>query len=248
MTNVLVVDEAADDFSASLNGIAKRERQDVRFMPITTIRHLFDELTKAVPDLIILHHHWEGLSISQVLERITQLADSTRVIVFTGQSLDANDLIECARSGVADYWPKRGELEPTTVSNQIAFYCSGPEWTIKKLLMPSGAQRQLIREAAASQAQLVKVSRENGEMRDKIEALENQDSLGFRKLTIKMVTFGFNCAVLTAVFFVLSIKATALPVWANLSFVGILALFFLFLEGKISEILVKWKGGSAQVK
>lgn len=248
MTSVFVVDGQAGDLSTDLNGIVKREKQNVRFTPIPTIEQLFRELEKATPDLILLHHHWDGLTISQILERITQFAETTRVIVFTGQSLDANDLIECARSGVADYWPKRGDLEPSVVSRQIAFYCSGPEWTLKKLLMPSGAQRQLIREAAACQRQLALVTDENREMKDRIEALENADNIGFRRLGVRLLTFGVNCAVLTAVFIVLNIKVTALPVWANLAFTAILAVFFLFLEGKVTEVLVKWKDGSARVR
>ena len=248
MTNVFVVDAGASGLAIDLNGIAKRERQNVRFVPLATIEQLFRELEKETPDLILLHHHWEGLTISQILERITQFGDTARVIVFTGQSLDANDLIECARSGVADYWPKRGELEPSVVSRQIAFYCSGPEWTLKRLRLPSGSQRQLIREAAVCQSQLRKVTEENKEMRDKIAALEDQDSVGFRRLATRIVTFGFNCAVLTAVFIVLNVKANALSVWADLAFIAILAVFFLFLEGKVTEVLVKWKGGSAQVK
>jgi len=196
MTSAFVVDGQAADLSTDLNGIVKREKQNVRFTPIPTIEQLFRELEKATPDLILLHHHWDGLTISQILERITQFAETTRVIVFTGQSLDANDLIECARSGVADYWPKRGDLEPSVVSRQIAFYCSGPEWTLKKLLMPSGAQRQLIREAAPCQRQLALVTDENREMKDRIEALENADNIGFRRLGVRLLTFGVNCAVL----------------------------------------------------
>jgi CheY-like chemotaxis protein len=248
MTNVLVVDIGASDLSADLNGIANRESQGVQFTPIPAIELLFNELERTTPDLILLHHHWEGLTISQILERITQLAETTRVIVFTGQSLDANDLIECARSGVADYWPKRGELEPIVVSRQIAFYCSGPEWTLRRLRMPSGAQRQLIREAATCQIRLGKLAEENKEMRDKIEALEDLENVGFRRLAIRLLAFGFNCATLTAVFFVLSIKVSALSVWADLAFIAILATFFLFLEGKVTEVLVKWKDGSARVR
>jgi CheY-like chemotaxis protein len=99
MLAVFMVDENADGLSTDLNGISKREKQEVRFHPLPTPEQMFRALEDQKPDLILLHHHWAGLSISQALERIVEATEDTRVIVFTGQSVNMAELIECVRSG-----------------------------------------------------------------------------------------------------------------------------------------------------
>ena len=102
MTIVFVVDKDADTLSGDLNEISTREKQDARFVPLRTVEQLFRALVDQKPDLVLLHHHWSGLTISQILERVAKLNETTRVIVFTGRSIVMNELIECVRTGVAD--------------------------------------------------------------------------------------------------------------------------------------------------
>jgi len=244
---VFIVDESASGLSADLNAISKRERLDVQFCPLLTLEQMFLALEDETPDLILLHHHWAGLSISQALERIAEQAGDARVIVFTGQSVDVAELIECVRSGVADYWTKRGQLDPVVVFRQIAHYCSGPEWAIKKLRIASGSQRQLIRAATNSLERIEELSRSRDELEGKVRTLEDQDRAAFLRAVGTGIKFALTIAILTGAFIAVNVYTT-LPVWVALVFVGILVAFFLLLEGKLAEAHIKWPGGSTRIK
>jgi hypothetical protein len=56
-----------------------------------------------------------------------------------------------------------------------------------------------------------------------------------------------NC--LTATLIIVN-RYSNMPTWGTLVFIGIVAAFFLFLEDKIAELILKWGsgGGSAKLK
>lgn len=247
MSAVCIVDESASGLSADLNAISRREKLEVQFHPLLTLEQMFLALEDEAPDLILLHHHWPGLGISQVLERIAERAGDARVIVFTGQSVDVGELIECVRSGVADYWTQRGQLDPVVVFRQIAHYCSGPEWAIKKLRIASGSQRQLIRAATNSLERIEELSKARNELEAKVRTLEDQDHAAFLRAVGTGIKFAITVAILTGAFIAVNVY-TPLPVWVALVFVGILVVFFLLLEGKLAEARFKWPGGSTHLK
>jgi DNA-binding NtrC family response regulator len=247
MSAVFIVDESARGLAADLNAISKREKLDVRFQPVLTLEQMFLALEDQAPDLILLHHHWLGLSISQALERIAEQVGDARVIVFTGQSVDVEELVECVRSGVADYWTKRGQLDPVVVFRQIAHYCSGPEWTMKKLRVASGSQRELIRAATNSLVRIAELSKSKDELEAKVRAFEDQEHAAFLRTLGTGIKFAITIAILTGAFIAVNVYARQ-PVWVALAFVVILAVFFLLLEGKLAEALIKWPGGSTRLK
>jgi ActR/RegA family two-component response regulator len=247
MINVAVVDAGAKSLCAALNGISSREKRGITFSAKETIEQLFPDLETTAFDLILLHHHWEGTSITQILERIGRAQD-TRVVVFTGQSINVHDLIECVRSGVADYWPKRGALEPLWVFRQIDQYCSSQQWTIKNLTLSSGAVRQLVSEAETNDARQKELVNQNRTLKDKVETLENQESTDIRRQMTKTIITLTYCAVVIATPLILSAKAPDLSGWSDLAFAALIAALILFLDGKVRELLLKWTGGSAHLK
>jgi len=83
---------------------------------------LFRALDEGVPDLILLHHHWPGVKVAQLLHRIGEANSAIRVIVFTGQSLDISELIECVRLGCR-LLDRAGKLDHAIVFRRIEQYC-----------------------------------------------------------------------------------------------------------------------------
>jgi hypothetical protein len=143
--------------------------------------------------------------------------------------------------GAADYWTNRGEIEPIVMFRQIEFYCSSSEWTLKKRRMQSGSQKQLIQEAENSQEQIRALLLAKEVPEAKVRAFENQESLALRRSMGTAIKFAFNCAVLTGAFILVTMRPTV-AAWEALAFVGILAVFFLFLEGNLAESLCEVAG------
>jgi DNA-binding NtrC family response regulator len=150
MKSIFIVDKDSEHLAADLNSIAKRERLAFRFMAFGTPERFLRELETNKPDLVLLHHHWTGVRIAQLLQRIAEAEDTIRIVVFTGQSVDIAELIECVRFGVADYWTERGRLDHTVVFRKIEQYCHNSTWTIQSLRVPSGSLAQLLSEAENS--------------------------------------------------------------------------------------------------
>lgn len=141
------MDADSADLATDLNAIAKREKLAFNFTPFPSPEQLFREFDRSIPDLILLHHHWPGVRVPQLLQRISEASDAVRVIVFTGQALDISELIECVRFGAADYWTERGRLDTAVVFRKIEHYCHSSDWTMQRLKMPSGSLLQLLSEA-----------------------------------------------------------------------------------------------------
>jgi len=246
LRTVFVVDERSTGLVTDLNAIAGMGGYGLQFHAHQSVEQMFGALDGAPPDLILLHHHWQGLTIAQIVERLFKAAPETRVIVFTGQSVDISELVQCVRSGVADYWSRRGSLDPTTVCRQISHYCASSEWTMRRLQMPSGTQQQLLDAAEGAVRNVEELSRlvstlksENGDLRSTERAELIRTALLIGKLVVVIAVLGGT--------FVVAFTYTR-HLWGVLGLVGILALFFLLLEGRVSEALFKWKGGTAKVK
>jgi DNA-binding response OmpR family regulator len=246
MKSVLIVDGDATSLSTDLNAIAERQKLDLEFRPCLTPEQMFAELSQRTPDLIVLHHNWPGLSISQLLERIAAGGQQTRVIVFTGQALKVSELIECVRSGVADYWMK-GSVNAEFMLRRISYYCASPAWTMEKLRMPSGSLRLLLEQAERSIQEISALSEVTDDLQVRLLAAEGKERAAFRMEVVGVVKFIINVAVLTCGFIAIR-KCTNVETWAALIFVSIVAVFLLFLEGKLSDALVQWTGGTIKVR
>jgi hypothetical protein len=48
--------------------------------------------------------------------------------------------------------------------------------------------------------------------------------------------------------FIAVVTFTNVGVWSALALIGVIALFFLFLEGKVTEALIKSKSGTVTIK
>jgi FixJ family two-component response regulator len=247
VTLVFVVDGEAEGMVADLSSLAKQERLDFQFEAYLSPQALFQALNDHTPEFILLHHNWSGIGVSQVLGQIeAQTNGATRVVVFTGQTVKINELIECVRCGVADYWTKN-TYDAKTALTQISYYCASQVWTIKKLKMSSGSLRKLLDRAEGSTRQVSDLEQTNSGLRAKIQALESKERsrlLGFLVGIAKMVMIGI---ILVGAFVAVD-RYTRLDTWANLSLVAIIALCFLLSEGRITSAWVRWAGGSAGVR
>lgn len=247
MITVLIVDEAAAGLAEDLNGIAEKESIPARFQAVLTPEKMFRRLEDQTPDLILLHHHWHGTTISQLLERVAEIAKDTRVIVFTGQQIDVSELIACVRFGVADYWTERGTLDPVVVFRQAAHYCSSSAWTLRNLGMSSGSVLKLLAQAETSVERIAVLERENDDLQARVGASRSQEARAIRRMATGTIEFVIYIGTLTAAVLIIK-KYTDWPVWGTLCLVAIFAVFFLLLKGRLAEALFKWGGNSASVK
>jgi DNA-binding NarL/FixJ family response regulator len=244
---VFIVDRDAVGMASDLNGLASRDGLQLRFEACATPERLLQDLKNRTPDLVMLHHNWSGIGVSQLIGRIdVETRGQTRIVVFTGQTVRINELIECIRCGVADYWTKSG-YDVAVALRQIAIYCASSNWTISSLKMPSGSLRLLLERAEASTNELEECERLNGVLRAKLQAMESKERerlLGVLFGLVKMIVI---CTALCAAFLVAE-KYTRMGTWATLVLVGIIALCFLLSEGRITSAWIRWTGGAAGVK
>ena len=247
MKVVFIVDANSENLTTDLNAIAKREKLAFRFTPFPSPEQLFRALDESVPDLILLHHHWPGVRVAQLLHRIGEANDAIRVIVFTGQSLDISELIECVRFGAADYWTERGKLDHAIVFRKIEQYCHSSAWTIQNLKVPSGSLLQLLSEAEGSIKERGRLDGSIAKLRSQLGELRSQEHRDMKRTIGSGLKFLFNSVVLTCAFIACD-RYTTVGLGGALALVGIIASFFLFLEGKLAEAIFKWKGGSAKLK
>ena len=247
MTLVYIIDLEAKTMAGALASLARRQALEIEFEAHTTLQALFQSLTRRSPDLVVLHHNWSGIGVSQVLHQIeSETAGGTRVVVFTGQTVKIRELIECVRCGAADYWTK-GTYEVAEALTLISYYCASPAWTLENLKMPSGSLKKLLDQADGTEKQLSSLEQINKELMTRNEALTNMDRerlLGKLFALAKLVVIGL---VLVASFLAVD-KYAKLDSWANIWLTSIIALCFLLSEGKIASAYVRWAEGAAGVK
>ncbi len=247
MTLVFVVDADAKGMTAGLASLAKQQKLDFQFEAYLSAQAVFQAVKSRTPDLIVLHHNWSGIGVSQVLNQIeTETGGATRVVVFTGQTVKIHELIECVRCGVADYWTKN-TYDVKAALTQIAYYCASPTWTIQSLRMSSGSLRKLLERAEGSTGQISELEQTIREARTKLQALESKERahlLSFLFGLAKMVVFG----VVLVGAYLLVYKYTRFEAWWNLGLIAIIAVCFLLSEGRITSAWVRWAGGAAGVR
>jgi DNA-binding NarL/FixJ family response regulator len=246
MHEVFVVDEDAIGLAHDLNEIAKRESQGIGFVPFTTPEPAFAEIDSRRPHLVLIHHHWNGFKINEILERLRTLDDKIRIVVFTGQPIDVRELIECVRAGAADYWPERGKLEPVWMVRRIGQYCSSSAWSAGKLGMSSESVIKLLSAAESTLKQNETLESRNRGLTATISGLESQEGATLRRAAISIIKFVGVASVLVTSFYVA--KTIAFGQWEALAVVVVIAICCLLLEGRLGEAAVKWAGGGATFK
>jgi DNA-binding NarL/FixJ family response regulator len=246
MRLVLIVDADAPGLSIDLNQLVKRDRLDLQFKPCSNPEEMFREIRQRTPDLIVLHHNWSGLGISDLLNRLASETNAaTRVVVFTGQTVKVSELIECVRCGVADYWTKN-MFDVNVALRQISHYCSSSSWTIGSLRMSSGSLRQLLDRVESLTQQLNMAEQDKSAFAKEVEALKSQE----RRRLLDVIYGVMKVVVIVMALvggFITVDRFTHLDTWANLAFMAILAVCFLLSEGRITSAWVKWTGGAAGV-
>ncbi len=247
MNTIFIVDQDASGLAGDLNAFAQAHQHDVRFIPFTSLEKMFAHLPNTAPDLVLLHHHWDGLTIGEVLQRICDSHCAVRVIVFTGQALNMHELIECVRFGVADYWPERGALESSWMFTKFDHYCSSPAWTIETLRLSSGSLQHLLRESLAKADRGIELDRALSSALARVRELESQERAKLQQTAMGAMSLGTTAIIMIAAFLILN-SYTMLPVRWIFSFVGMIGLLALFLDGRIREAVIKWRQGSATIK
>jgi hypothetical protein len=110
--------------------------------------------------------------------------------------------------------------------------------------MPSGSVLQLLQGAESSLEQLAVLESANQELRRQLKAVRTAESRIVLNTIVSVGKFVSNAVVLAGSFILIG-RYTAFPTWAALALVVIIAVFFLFLEGRLAKALFKWKGGFA---
>ncbi len=246
MSLVLIVDADARGLSTALEDLARQQQLGMRFQACLNPEEMFREMKKQIPDLIVLHHNWTGIGISEIISRIVIEANSaTRVVVFTGQNVKINELVECVRGGVADYWTK-STFTVELALRRINHYCASQAWTIENLKMSSGSLRQLLDRVESSTEQLHRFENEKDALKQRVESLESQERARLRDVLLGLIKIIVIGLVLVAAYVTID-QSTHLETWANLVFIFILAACFLLSEGRITSAWIRWTGGAAGV-
>lgn len=239
MSSIYIVDQDANGLATDLNAYASTGGHRFRFEPFTSVEKMFDRIRGQKPDLILLHHHWDGLTIGQVLQRVGDSCPDTRVIVFTGQDLNIRELIESVRFGVADYWPERGELEPHWMFAKIAHYCASPAWTVRVLRMPSGSLERLLQESLAKVEQSSTLETALRTSKARITDLESQEHRAWVRAGTNVATLAGTAIVLAALFVFVD-RTTELSSQASFAFVVMVGLLLVIREGRLAKAIFKW--------
>ncbi len=247
MTKVSIVDADAEGLATDLNAISKRDKLDVAFAAVTSSEKLFATLKTGTPDLVLIHHHWPGLTIAQLLQRLADDCKETRVIVFTGQDLNMQELIECVRFGAADYWTERGSLDPQIVFSQIAHYCSNTAWTIEKLRMPSGSLQKLLQSAEAGRSQIVSLETSEDKLRSELDRALGAERQELIRLAASIARVAAYAVIIPAAF-VAIVRFAKAPTVVALLVMALVAVSCLFADGKLTKAALNWRKGSGSAR
>lgn len=207
---------------------------------------MFTEIESRVPHLILLHHNWSAISISKILERLAAACDATRVIVFTGQRVKTAELVECVRSGVADYW-ERDAMNTDFIFNQISHYCFSSVYAIKALRLSSGSVAQLAKRLERESELRRTAEAQREALAQKVQALESGE-LNATTRDLRSIAKVIAIALVLLAAFLLANRFTNVgPAW-SLGFVFLCGVVILFFERKISFAQLKLGQGSAVVR
>ncbi len=246
MSKVIIVDRDAVGLCSDLNGYSAEHGLGLSFEAATDPEHMFASCVRSIPHLVLLHHHWNGIGIGQLLERIALNVAGTRVVVFTGQPVDVVELIECVRFGVADYWTQRGSLDPQVVCRKVSDYCSTEHSTVESLRRSSGSVAQLAKQAEATLKHVAALTADRDRLEGELVVASSADHAETKRIVRFVIQAAAVGALLLACFN--SVRSRTDSSWAALAFTALLAVVILLLEGKLSRAFFRWRGGSAGVR
>ena len=245
MTQVFIVDGDATGLAASFNEIAGHEGHKVHYVPFGTPERFFEELRQVTPELVLIHHHWAGLTIVQLLERIRNTTGAVRVIVFTGQRVDIGELVACVRFGVCDYWLKGGAFDFIKKSRQIAYYCSSNTYTVTSLSQPTETVVGLLKEAEANARRLTELQVKNTALAQQLASERSEETRELRKRWPKIVEAVLALVLFVVEYLVVEGKTSTVAAWW---LTALLVAFYLFLQGKLASAVFSVFGGTASFK
>jgi hypothetical protein len=243
MSLVFLVDEGAANMCVGLNSIAKRDGVDLRFEAITTLGRMKVAIEKTAPDLVLLHHNWEGITISKILDQLVAACDEVKVVVFTAQRVKIAELIECVRSGVVDYW-ERDAMTPDFIFQQTLYYCSKSVCTVKTLKGASGSVVQLAERAERESALRRDLEEQCNTLTRRNESLESKERAATAGALRMLLTTLVVLSLLLGAFFI-AYKFSGAGSLLSLAFVTLSGIVLLFLHGKISHAKLTFKRLSA---
>ncbi len=128
---------------------------------------------------------------------------------------------------------------------RIGYFCSDNTSTLVQLGLSSEATIKLLQEAAGLENELSGVKGKLAEQRERVHEPESEDRKELIKEKFKVVQACVYFAMATGCFGALKVWAKV-ETWAALC-VGMIAVLLLFLNGKITEGMVRWLGGTVSL-
>ena len=246
MFKVAILDKRAEEIVRGFNAAAHERQLQIRFQPFTQLDNFYRQLNEEAPALVYMHHTWDGVKTSTIVAQIASRAPQSRVVVFTGQDVNVPELIDCVRSGVVDYW-KSGKHSMEYMLQRIVQHCNDANATLARQQLASGPALQLAEKAGT----LAKRIKECEEKCTALDASLSQSRSADHKhnLTehVRTVRFVVYVCTFTAAWVILKARSN-IETWALLGFTTIVAIFLLFIDGKVASALVKWTGGSVDLR
>ena len=96
----------------------------------TSPAEMLEVVRRTLPSLVLLDHHWPEIGIEKVLQQIRRAAPSTRVVLYTGKSIEPSTIIDCARYGVTQYLMK-GSVTGDDLAKKLSVLASDPDNTLR---------------------------------------------------------------------------------------------------------------------
>ena len=193
-----------------------------------------------------MHHTWDGVSTREILKQISLRCPNTRVIVFTARELDLEELIQCVRAGVVDYW-EINKQTPDYMLGRISSVCADQDATLARLQLAGGPTVTLLDEVGRLTAEQRAGDLRIRELEDQVEELASvehkENALEHRRIlrsVVYIIVFSGSLMALTLLGKLESLFAVG--------FEGCLALFILFLDGRLTSALLKWGGATLDVR
>jgi CheY-like chemotaxis protein len=241
----IVDDEIAKSLAAEFTRIAESERQEIVVEGLQTPAELFSRLNQEVtPDLILLDHTWDGLTITQLLERVLQLCPLTRVVVFTGQEYSMTELIASIRLGIVDYW-KKSSMTRIQMWNKAIFYMDDPMATLQKLSRPVGSVEALLRRADELARELDTSRQEHDECQAELSHIRQQMTSRIFSSLMTALNTTIIVIVLSASFIAIT-RFGAVTGWHAIGVIVIEGVVALFANDKLKTL--KARRGDASVE
>ena len=244
MTNerlfLLVDDDSPADQAARLQQSFKLAGLTGRVTFASSPAEMLQKVREEIPALILLDHHWPEVSIDKVLQGLLREAPRTRVVLYTGKTIDPSTILECARNGVAEYLMK-GAAVGDALAKKLSILADDPENTLKKLGTPSGTFQQVIQELEKAVAELASERSLRQNLEREVAGLRDPDR---RRLVDQIVRFLSVIVYVVVLACLVVYIAIRIPDnWTVLVIFVIAALAGVFLlDRSISQLIFKGEG------